>query len=287
MRQDKDRSGKWLIGHHAGAILKMAGVAGFTRWQVRQAEVVAPRRLPDGLIDVYFLNESKPAPFLIEIETYPDNTADDQVIEDILLVRLDRGVVPDVVSLILHSKGSLRVSGQVQQQSRTGRTRLVANWHVVELWQLNAADLFAMNDVGVVPWIPLTRFDNPPEVVLRQCRERIDQQADPREHDNLLVVTQILTALAFPNRGLLLIFGGEKVMIESPLLTEFEEKITRRTRQEDLINFLEGRFGGLSDDVVTAIRGIDDVKTLSVLNRAAGNCPDLGTFLAQLTAVTK
>jgi hypothetical protein len=54
MRQDKDRSSKWLLTHHGDAILKLGGITGFTAWRALQPETVAPRRLPDGLIEVRF-----------------------------------------------------------------------------------------------------------------------------------------------------------------------------------------------------------------------------------------
>jgi hypothetical protein len=38
MRQDKDRTGKWLLAHHGDAILKLGGVTGFSSWKPLQAE---------------------------------------------------------------------------------------------------------------------------------------------------------------------------------------------------------------------------------------------------------
>ncbi len=60
MRQDKDRSAKWTLTHHGDAILKLAGLTNFTAWKALQAETVAPRRLPDGLLEVRFADQEKP-----------------------------------------------------------------------------------------------------------------------------------------------------------------------------------------------------------------------------------
>ena len=287
MHQGKDRGAKWLIGRQLDGILKVAGVTGFSRWQPGPAEVVAPRRIPDGWVDLFFPDDPKPVPYLIEVETYPDRSADPQVFEDIQLIRVERGVVPEVIFVILHPKGKLAVTGQVQETSRSGRTRLGASWPVLELWTLNAADLFAMNDVGVVPWIPLTKFDGPPDAVFRQCRDRIDQQAAPRDREGLLVVTQILASVAFPDRGLLSIFGGENAMIESPLLTELEEKITKRvserTRQGAILDNLDARFGPVPEDISTLVRSITEEKRLTALHRLSATCLDLAAFRVQLT----
>jgi hypothetical protein len=80
-------------------------------------------------------------------------------------------------------------------------------WTVIELWTLSAEDLLALNDVGVVPWVPLAQSDLPPEDVLRRCRERIEQQARPEEQANLLAVTQVMTSVRYNEVALLSIPG--------------------------------------------------------------------------------
>ncbi|MBY0458201.1 MAG: hypothetical protein K2V38_12745 [Gemmataceae bacterium] len=52
-----------------------------------------------------------------------------------------------------------------------------------------------MADQGLAPWVPLMRFDGPPEPVLRQCRDAIDTVQDAGRRGNLLGVTQILAGL--------------------------------------------------------------------------------------------
>jgi len=46
--QPYDRSSKWLIQHHGDSMLRLAGVKNIQAWRPAQAEVVQPRRLPDG-----------------------------------------------------------------------------------------------------------------------------------------------------------------------------------------------------------------------------------------------
>jgi hypothetical protein len=72
----------------------------------------------------------------------------------------------------------------------------------------------------LVPWVPLTHSDDPPEVMLSKCRERIEQVKDGSDRVGLLVVTQILAGLAYPDRALWQILGGPQAMlgIESPVL---------------------------------------------------------------------
>jgi hypothetical protein len=33
----------------------------------------------------------------------------------------------------------------------------------------------------MIPWVPLAKFDGPPELIVEQCRERIEQQAPAAE----------------------------------------------------------------------------------------------------------
>lgn len=128
MHQDKDRAGKWLLGKHGDALLRLAGITGFTRWEYVPTEVVAPRRSPDGLFKVSFPSEKEPRLVLVEIESYADSTADHQVLDDIMLVSLERRRTPEVVSLVLKRKGEVAVNGRDERVSPSGRLRLIGTW---------------------------------------------------------------------------------------------------------------------------------------------------------------
>ena len=101
MRDDKDRSGKWLPEHHGDSILRLGGIQGFRAWRAAQAEVVQPKQLPDSLLEVTFPDRTTPDPFLVEIATYPDRRVNDQMLRDALIVFLDRGVLPEMLTLVL------------------------------------------------------------------------------------------------------------------------------------------------------------------------------------------
>ena len=72
-----------------------------------------------------------------------------------------------------------------------------ASWRIIKLWEVPADDLLATGDVGVVPWVPLARFDGPPEPIIRECRARIEQVGSRVEKENLLAVTQFLARLRY------------------------------------------------------------------------------------------
>src|SRR5581483_9392854 len=197
---------------------QVGGITGFSSWKAVQAETVAPRRLPDGLIEVRFPGETEPTLVLVEIETYPDADVDRQLLDDLMLIAVDRKVVPEVVSLVLKPKGNLSVTGSAERIGARGRTRIGGTWPVVRLWELDAETLFAAGDVGLIPWVPLTRSTDSPDVLMTRCRDRLAVVPDPADRAGLIAVTYILAGLAFPDRRFLNLFGGAKVMIDSPVL---------------------------------------------------------------------
>src|SRR4051812_30011394 len=93
--RSKDRSEHWLLARQAGSILRMAGVRGVTAWVVEEAKLGTPQRLPAGIVRVMFADRSHPVTYLIEMETYANADADRQMFEDLLLGRIDRGVIPE------------------------------------------------------------------------------------------------------------------------------------------------------------------------------------------------
>jgi hypothetical protein len=291
MRQDKDRSGKWLLGKHGGSVVRLAGITGFTSWRHLTAEVVAPRRLLDGLIELRFPNEPSPTLVLVEIESYADSDADRQVFDDLMLVAVERGVVPEVVSLVLKPKGNVRVAGTDERLSRSGRVRLNATWPVVQLWELDADRLLADPDVGLVPWVPLTRSALPPEELVSRCVRRIEAVPDDTERAGLLAVTEILAGFAFPGFDLLRLFEGKPMVIREALQSEtfrtFREEWLREGAADELrtgmLDILQTRFGPPAPEVATALQSVKDLSRLRLLNRLAVTCPDLAAFTAELT----
>lgn len=286
MRDDKDRSGKWLIDHYGDSALRLVGVTGFYKWRPHPAEVVQPKQLPDGFLEVFFDDRKEPDPFLLEIATYPEPRVKDQVLRDALFVLLDRRVVPDVITLVLRPKGKMRLGGEQKLESRHGWTQITCRWRVVELWTVPAEVLFEANDVGLIPWVPLTQFNESPAIVVKECRERIDRLAPPELHENLLAVTQVMTNLRYNDSSLLVLLGGARTMIESPLIQEIVEKASAKAaveaKQEDIETGLRARFGSLPRKVTKAIRKVDDKRKLSELVALAAQCPDLKTFEAML-----
>ena len=291
MRQDKDRSGKWLLSHHGDSILRLGGITGFTSWRALQAETVAPRRLPDGLLEVRFPGEPEPMLVLVEIETYPDADADRQVFDDLMLIAVERKAVPEVVSLVLKPKGNLTVNGTAERVSARGRTRIGGSWPVIRLWELDAEALLAAPDAGLIPWVPLARTTLGPNELMTRCRDRLVQVPDANDRVGLLAVTEILAKLAFPGRSFNLFRGlsmFQKLIVaaihEEPELQEYTRLVFKKmTIREYTLDVLEARFGSVPPECEEALDEIGDMDRLKALLRLAATCPDVAAFLAAAT----
>ncbi len=170
-------------------------------------------------------------------------------------------------------------AGSAELSSRIGLTKWVTSWKAVKLWELPADELLAARDVGLIPWVPLAQFNGPPEPIMRECRERIDRDAPPNEHENMLAVTQLLAGLRYNDPKLFQILGGRNAMIESPLL---QELIAERTR-ETLITFLVARFGSKATSLETELQAISDESRLQELVKYAATCRSLGSFRKHLS----
>jgi hypothetical protein len=143
MRFRYDASSKWLIDHHADAILRLAGVTGVRSWRPLPPEVVQSRQLPDGLVEVRLADRPEPDLFLIEINTYPDNRVPGELLDDLLLTYLNRRRLPELVALTLRPKGNVRVAAEAERLSPLGWSGLRGAWRVVNLWERPAADVLA------------------------------------------------------------------------------------------------------------------------------------------------
>ena len=148
------------------------------------------------------------------------------------LVYLDRRVVPDVITLVLHPKGNLNVPGALELTSPGGLTHWPFAGRSSSSGRFPPRTLLAVQDVGLIPWVPLTHFEGPPEPIFQECRARIDRDAPPEERENLLAVTQVLAGLRYNDPGLFQILGGREAMIESPVLQELKAEWTREAAIE-------------------------------------------------------
>ena len=282
MRFQYDKGGKWLIEHHADAILKLAGVGPVTSWTPQPGELVQSRQLPDGLIDARIPGHADPILCLIEINTYPYSRVASELLDDVVLTYLNRGVVPEVIALTLCEKGKVRIDSEWRLISPLGHTRLEAGWRVVNLWELNASDFLPITDAGLAPWIPLTKFDGPPEHLLKQCKDVIEATTTGGNQKNLLAVTEILAGLKFDEKMLETMFRGADAMIESPILQKWLREGEIKTLHQMILDGLEAKFGSIPQDLSATIQLIQDPDRLKTVNKVLYTCVSIDEFRQEI-----
>lgn len=284
MRNRYDAGSKWLIETFAAELLQLGGVGPDIVVRPLPSELVQSRQLPDGLVEVTYPNDPKPVLHLIEVNTYSYTATASDLLDDVLLAYLNRRVVPEVISIMLHDRGNVRVAPSLEITSRFGNTALAGRWRVVHLWEVNAQYFLPLKNPGMAPWVPLMKIDGPPEPVLQQCKDAIDTVEDPGQRENLLGVTQILGSLRFNENLLAKLFKVEGKMIESPLLTKWFKQRDVATRQAVVLESLEARFGSpVPPDVSAAVRVIDNEARLKALLPKVYSCETLDAFRQALT----
>ncbi len=287
---DYDKCGKYMIQHHGNGILRMGGVEVIPSWTPLQAELVRSRRLPDGVLEVRTPGQAKPDIFILEIASYPDARVPSQVVSDAALSFLARGVLPEVIVLFLREKGKVEASESVELQSPRGLTKLKLAWKAIKLWEVSAEDLLAMEDVGLIPWVPLAKSSDDPEQIIRRCRARIDAAVPPSpERENLLAVTQTLLGLRYTEEPLQTrlqgLLGGREVMIESPIyqeiVAESERKGATEALQKAILDILVARFGPAAETLKVELNAVE-LDRLKELVKLATKCRSLASFRKRL-----
>jgi hypothetical protein len=277
-----DRSSKWLIEHHGDAILRLAGFGRPVRWRAVQPELVHVGQTPDGTVEVEFEDSTEAEKVVLEIATFPEQRAVEQMARDAAFAFLAWRFSPEMVVVVLRPKGRFRVPNEVFLHSKRGTSGLQVYWRVVELWMVPAEELLATDDPGMMPWVPLADFPGPPGPVVRRCSEIIRMRAAETERADLFAVTQVLMKLRYNDPTLFQMLGGRRAMIESPLLEEIRAEGRAEGSATILLRTLAARFGTLPERVEQRVRGVRDEKRLQALAPIAATCAHLEEFEAAL-----
>jgi hypothetical protein len=132
-QQTFDPGSKWLLEEHGTGILYLGGERSVLSCRARKAEVVQPRKLPDGLLEARLADRAEPTLYLIEVATYPEPRIVEQIQDGIRIVRQARGVLPEALVLVLRQRGKYRVPSQGETRSARGWTGERLSWKVVEV----------------------------------------------------------------------------------------------------------------------------------------------------------
>src|SRR5438067_8912508 len=129
-----------MLEEHGASLLYLAGARSVVSCKALKAEVVQPRKLPDGLLEVRYAGSKEPGLVLVEMATYPEQRVVQQIQDGIMLVRQARGVLPEALVLCMSPRGSYRVPGHGTETSRQGWTTQALSWKVVEMWTFSAEE---------------------------------------------------------------------------------------------------------------------------------------------------
>jgi hypothetical protein len=282
---ESDKSSKWYIQHHGDSLLRIFGVRDIAAWTALQAELVLPRQLPDGVLSVEERGRDERDIYILEIATFPDPRVPTQAVRDAAAGLLERGVLPEVLVLFLHKKGNVLAADSIELKSRKGFTSMSDSWRAVKLCELPAAELLALGDVALLPWVPLAKLSGPPEPIVSQWKARVDREVPSPAREDLLTVAQFLLKLRYDEGPqpdeLRKLLGGQKAMIESPLYQEIVEEAKRDARQRDILMFLAGRFGPAAEELELDLKAVA-FDRLDELVEFAARCRSLASFRKRL-----
>jgi hypothetical protein len=276
-----DPSSKWMLEEQGTSILYLAGERNVLSCRARKAEIVQPRKLPDGLLEARIAGRAKPSLFLVEVATYPEKRVVKQVADGIRLVRQPRGVLPEALVLCLSPRGKYRVPEFAEQKSDLGWTAETLRWKVVEVWTRSAEELLRATNVGAAVWATLAHYDGPPEVLLQRCRDRIEREGGAQKA-NLLAVSQVFAKLHYDKPEWLEILGGRKAMIESPLIQEIVSESERAGQVKGTIHLLEQKFGAVGPNISAGLAQLKDEEKILRLLLDAATCKSLQRFEERL-----
>ncbi len=281
-RGDKDHGVNWLIQNQAPALARLLGLAS-RACRPAHARLTLPQAIPDGLLELTLDGDPDPLPLLLEIETYPSTETNEQMSRDLDLAALALKKLPDAAVLILCNRGSPQASHRVQE-SRMGWSQRQDRWRTLELWTFPAEQLLVLNEVGLLPLLPLTQSPESPELLFRQSWERIDRQSRRDQREPLLTITSILASLRYTEaEGWIETLGGNSMLAESPLYQKWMAQKEIETKQADIVFILEDRFANLPEEVAVQVRGLTDPEQLKDALRHAFRCKSLKDFRRRIT----
>jgi hypothetical protein len=111
----------------------------------------------------------------------------------------------------------------------------------------------------------------------RVTLKRIDREGG-KQRANLLAVTQVFAGLHFNKPEWLDILGGEKAMIESPVLKRIVAESARAERVKTLVRFLQARFKAMTPTITAGLEQVKGAQKLEHLTDQAATCLSLQAF---------
>jgi hypothetical protein len=154
--------------------------------------------------------------------------------------------------------------------ARPGRGGTIFTYEVIPLWE-RPLEHFLNGPLGIAPLAVLARLpaDIPLEqglagVIQRLC-DRLRQEAPPEKFGKLLTSAYVLTGLRVPRQRAWSLFRGVQGMEESDTYLAILDEGALKYARKVILRLGQRKFGPPSDDVVTAVKGIEALDRLDRL----------------------
>jgi len=187
-----------------------------------------------------------------------------------LLFRRCQVPVHSIVLLLRPEARHRELTGTLKYAARPGRGGTTFDYEVIPLWD-RPVENFLNGPLGIAPLAVLARLpdDIPQEqglagVIQRFC-ERLQREAPPEKFGKLLTSAYVLTGLRVPRQRAWTLFRGVQGMHESDTYLAILDEGAVKAFRKLLLRLGQKKFGPASDDVVTAIQGVEDQERLERL----------------------
>ena len=187
-----------------------------------------------------------------------------------LLYRRCQVPVHSIVLLLRPEARHGKLTGTLQYAARPGRGGTTFTYEVIKLWE-RPVEHFLNGPLGIAPLAVLARLpdDIPLEqglagVIQRLC-ERLQQEAPAEKFGILLTSAYVLTGLRVARERAWTLFRGVQGMQESDTYLAILDEGVLQSAAQMVLRLGEKKFGPAPDDVVTAVKGIEDLARLEIL----------------------
>jgi len=184
-----------------------------------------------------------------------------------------RCLVPvHTIVLLLRPQARLRdLTGNLSYAARPRRGGTSFTYEVIPLWE-RPVEHFLNGPLGITPLAVLAQLpaDIPLEQglvgVIQRLWERLRQEAPPEKVGKLLTSAFVLTGLRVPRTRAKTLFRGVQGMQESDTYLAILDEGRLDEVRKLVLQLGQRKFGPASDDVVTAVKGIEDLERLERLH---------------------
>jgi len=154
--------------------------------------------------------------------------------------------------------------------ARPGRGGTTFDYQVIHLWE-RPVEHFLNGPLGIAPLAVLARLPDDARLeqglagVIQRLCERLQREAPAEKFGKLLTSAYLLTGLRVPRQRAWTMFRGVQGMHESDTYLAILDEGAVKALRKVVLRLAQKKFGPPSDDVLTALQGIEDQERLERL----------------------